>query len=126
LPSLSVVAVEPGHGIVAYALLSRVRLDGAPVLALGPVAVLRARQRHGLGGAVVRHALHAAADEGETFVSVLGEPEYYARFGFVPASRYGVTGAWSPFGDSWQALVLSGAGKPKPGAIVHPGPWHDL
>jgi putative acetyltransferase len=125
LPSLSVVAVDRAD-VLAYALLTRVRLDGAPVLALGPVAVLTSRRGQGLGGAVIRHALDTAAGQGETFVSVLGEPEYYARFGFVPAARYGVTGAWSQFGDAWQGLVLSGAGRPKPGEIVHPGPWHQL
>jgi putative acetyltransferase len=125
LPALSVVAVD-GSIVVAHALLTRVLLDGAPAVALGPVGVSASRQRQGLGSAVIRYALDAAARQGETFVSVLGDPDYYARFGFVPAARYGVTGAWSQFGDPWQALVLPGAATPAPGEIVHPRPWHDL
>jgi putative acetyltransferase len=121
--------VETFGTIVAYALLSRVRVEPGAVaaLALGPVAVLPHRQRSGYGTAVVWAALDAAADLGERLVVVLGDPAWYARFGFVPATGLGLTSPWSGLGDPWQALVLpppvSGAGPVPRGEVVYPSPW---
>jgi putative acetyltransferase len=125
LPGLSVVLRDDTE-VLAHVLLSRILVDGAPALALGPVAVLPNDQRRGLGSAVIRDALDRATAAGETLVVLVGEPEFYARFGFVPGARYGLTGAWSQFGDAWQVLVLPGAAEPQPAEVVHPGPWHRL
>jgi putative acetyltransferase len=119
LPGLSVVAEEDGR-IVAHALLSRITVGPGPALALGPVAVLPGEQRRGLGAAVIRDALRRAADAGERLVLVLGDPAYYARFGFVPASPYGISSPWSGLGDAWQMLALTGV------EAHYPGPWHAL
>lgn len=56
--------------------------EGAPLLLLGPVAVAPERQGHGLGGALVRHGLDAARRLGHAAVILVGDPEYYGRFGF--------------------------------------------
>ncbi|MEV4640266.1 N-acetyltransferase [Actinoplanes sp. NPDC049548] len=117
LPALSVVAEEDGR-IVAHALLSRIAVGADPALALGPVAVLPAEQRRGLGAAVIRDVLRRAADAGERLVLVLGDPAYYRRFGFVPATPYGITSPWSGLGDAWQMLALAGT------EAHYPGPWH--
>jgi len=76
----SLVAVE-ADAIAGHAMLSRMT---APfkALGLGPVAVLPARQRCGIGGQLIRDGLSRAAREGWHAVSVLGDPEYYKRFGF--------------------------------------------
>ena len=67
LPALSMVGERDGE-VVAHALLSRVTVEpgGVPALVLGPVAVRPAEQGTGLGTAVVRAALDAARDGGET------------------------------------------------------------
>jgi len=123
LPALSVVAERDGV-VVAHALLTRVTVgdEARPALALGPVAVRPARQGHGLGTAVVRAALDTARDAGETLVVVLGEPEYYGRFGFTGAAAQGFTGPWGS-GRHWQALAW---GEVAPGEVRYPQPWHDL
>ncbi|PIE11533.1 MAG: GNAT family N-acetyltransferase [Rhodobacterales bacterium] len=59
-----------------------VRIGGAPVLLLGPVAVHPTRQGEGLGGLLMRAALSRAADLGWERVLLVGDAPYYARFGF--------------------------------------------
>jgi putative acetyltransferase len=99
--TVSLVAVD-AHEVVGHILFSPVtiqpagepaRAPGAETVAalgLGPMAVLPARQRHGIGSLLVRRGLEACRDAGHGCVVVLGHPEYYPRFGFAPASRHGV------------------------------------
>jgi putative acetyltransferase len=91
---LSLVAEdEDGDGrIVGHVILSYVGLVGSdePVLALAPMAVVPERQRQGIGSALVSAVLDAAEARDEPLVIVLGHPWFYPRFGFRPASRYGI------------------------------------
>ena len=86
---LGFVALEEGQ-IVGYAGFSRMNVvaDEArvPALALAPVAVLPALQRRGIGGRLIECGLAAANGRGVPLVFVLGDPEYYGRFGFRPQS----------------------------------------
>lgn len=90
LSGLSYVAESPDGTVAGYALLTRCHIGDVPALALAPVAVLPAHQRRGAGTAVVTALLDAARTGGHRLVVVLGEPDYYRRFGFVRASRYGI------------------------------------
>ena len=53
--------------------------------ALGPVAVLPAQQRTGIGSKLVRAGLERIAALGAAGCILTGNPAYYARFGFEPA-----------------------------------------
>jgi predicted N-acetyltransferase YhbS len=53
-----------------------------PALVLGPLAVDPACRALGVGAALMRHALGAAAARGHGAVILLGDAPYYARFGF--------------------------------------------
>jgi putative acetyltransferase len=55
-------------------------------LGLGPVSVRPDRQRSGVGSALIREALRQARQEGWDAVFVLGDPNFYRRFGFDPGS----------------------------------------
>ena len=44
----------------------------------------------GVGSALVRAGLALAQERGFSCVLVLGSEAYYSRFGFVPASRFGI------------------------------------
>ena len=55
----------------------------APALLLGPIAVHPTRQGEGLGRLLMRHTLDLAPDLGWSRVILVGDPPYYARFGFV-------------------------------------------
>src|SRR5437762_9807517 len=53
LPALSLVAVTPAGEVIGHVLGTRGHVGQHPVLALGPLAVLPDRQRHGAGSALV-------------------------------------------------------------------------
>lgn len=55
---------------------------------LGPVAVAKDCQNHGLGAELIRYTLDLAKDY--PYVFVIGDENYYERFGFVSASRYNI------------------------------------
>lgn len=90
VPELSLVAEAPDGSVVGHILLSYVKLAGHDVLALAPMAVLPEVQGRGVGSALVVAALDVAEAREEPLVIVLGHPWFYPRFGFRPASRYGI------------------------------------
>ncbi|MEV7611787.1 bifunctional class I SAM-dependent methyltransferase/N-acetyltransferase [Streptomyces sp. NPDC089799] len=123
LPGLSFVAEGPDGTVAAHALLTRCTVDGVPALALAPVAADPAVQRSGAGSSVVRALLEAARERGEGLVLVLGHPEYYPRFGFVPASRYGIRAPFEVPDEALMALVLDGSAAVPAGTIAYPAPF---
>ena len=60
-------------------------------MALAPMASPPRRQRRGIGSALVWAGLDRCRKLGVAAVIVLGHAEYYPRFGFTRASRFGVT-----------------------------------
>ena len=106
------VVCERENTVVAMACCSRLDVVGAPALALGPVAVTPHWQAKGLGSEMVQTLIDAARQAGERVIVVLGDPGYYARFGFVPADSLGITGPYESAGDSFAALPLVSVGVP--------------
>ncbi|MFD0268287.1 methyltransferase domain-containing protein [Streptomyces sp. NPDC127106] len=123
LPGLSYVAEAPDGSVAAHALLTRCEVDGVPALALAPVAADPAVQRSGAGSSVVRALLTAAGERGEALVLVLGHPAYYPRFGFVPASRFGIRAPFEVPDEALMALVLDGSVPVPRGTITYPAPF---
>ncbi|MFJ6755743.1 MULTISPECIES: GNAT family N-acetyltransferase [unclassified Streptomyces] len=123
LPGLSYVAEAPDGSVAAHALLTACRVGGVRALALAPVAVSPAFQRSGAGSAVVRALLAAAAERGESLVLVLGHPEYYPRFGFTPASRFGIRAPFEVRDEVMMALVLDDSVPVPAGTIEYPAPF---
>ena len=120
LEGLSLVAVVDGE-VVGHLCCSRGRLDEVvPALGLGPVGVLPSFQRRGVGTALMRAVLVAAAALDEPLVCLLGDPGYYGRFGFVPASQLGIEAPDESWGDYFQALVLLPTGARLSGRFRYP------
>ncbi|MFF1649418.1 bifunctional class I SAM-dependent methyltransferase/N-acetyltransferase [Streptomyces sp. NPDC058240] len=120
-PGLGQVATDgPAGDIAAYALLTRCRVGDAPALAPAPVATAPEHQRRGAGQAAVWAVLDAARLRGESLVLVLGHPEYYPRFGFVPASRYGIRPGFDAPDEAMMALVLDDSAPVPQGTIHYP------
>ncbi len=57
---------------------------------LGPVAVLPEHQGKGIGSMLIRAGLEEMKKAGQPFVILVGHPNYYPRFGFEKASKYGI------------------------------------
>lgn len=79
---LSFVASE-GKRVIGTARLWNVSCgNGKQALLLGPVAVAEDCRSKGLGGAMVRRAIQQARKLGHDAIVLVGDPEYYSRFGF--------------------------------------------
>jgi putative acetyltransferase len=119
--SVSVVAVE-SEGVVGHVAFSPVTVAGLTGGAgLAPLAVLPAFRRRGIGAALVREGLLNAERAGFQYVVVLGEPSYYSRFGFAPASRWGLRDEYRG-GEAFQALEFRAAALPAGGGLVRYAP----
>jgi len=94
---LSLVAEVEGR-IVGHVLFSPATIEGSGGvrhgMGLAPMAVLPEFQRQGIGSSLARTGLEMLRAGGCPFVIVLGHPDYYPRFGFEPASRYGICSPW--------------------------------
>jgi putative acetyltransferase len=77
--------------------------------ALGPMAVLPEHQRQGIGSKLVETGNRRLKEAGCPFIIVLGHPDYYPRFGFRPASTYGIRCEWEVAENVFMLLVLDQA-----------------
>ena len=123
IEGLSIVTLDGDGTVVGHALLTRCHVDGAPALALAPCAVLPRAQRRGAGSAAIRAGLKAARAMGEKLVLVLGHPEYYPRFGFTPASTFGIRPSFEAPDEAMMALALDPEAAIPPGTIAYPAPF---
>jgi putative acetyltransferase len=103
--SVSVVAdaddVVAGH--VAFSPV--MAANGAIGAGLGPIAVLDSHRRKGVAAQLVKTGLAQCRAAGFGWAVVLGDPAYYSRFGFRPASLFGLSDEFQG-GPAFQALEL--------------------
>lgn len=119
--TVSLVADRAGC-VIGHVAFSPVTVTGcAGGVGLAPLSVLSEARRQGIGVRLVREGLAACARQGATFVVVLGEPDYYRRFGFLRASDWGLTDDYGG-GDAFHALELVAGAIPKLPVRVHYAP----
>ena len=121
IPELSIVAEEDGK-VVGHILFSRVELDppsALRVISLAPMSVLPQHQRRGIGSALVERGLEVANGLGEEVVVLVGHPEYYPRFGFEPASKYGLTNPFPGTEEAFFAMALREGIRIPSGQVVY-------
>ena len=117
-PFISLVAEDADH-VVGHILFSPVTLSAAPelrVMGLAPMAVVPERQRRGIGTLLVKAGLSECRARGVAAVVVLGHPAFYPRFGFVPASHFGVGTEYDVPDDAFMAIEFD-RGALRPGVI---------
>ena len=100
--AVSLVA-EDGNQIIGHICFSPVEIVGrvrsVSGMGLGPMAVVPARQRQGIGSALVETGLQLMRERDCPFVVVLGHSDYYPRFGFRRASLRGLSCQWAGVPD---------------------------
>ena len=129
-PHLSLVAKHDG-AIVGHVFFSPVEVEGAPeappLSALAPLAVEPALQSEGIGSALVHAGLARCPEHGWRAVFLLGDPGYYARFGFGLAAPRGLRYLSEAFDAGFQVLELeSGALKGVRGLVQYPPAFASL
>jgi putative acetyltransferase len=111
VPELALVAVQD-NVVVGHIMITRLTFvgDGGDMIAtslLAPLAVAPARQNRGLGSALTRAALERARRSGFESMILVGHPTYYPRFGFKPASKWGIRYATTIPDDVFMAIELA-------------------
>ena len=91
--TLSLVALREDE-VVGHIAFSPVTIESAEssfdAIGLGPMAVLPPNQGKGIGSQLVRTGLELCRKAGHEIVVVLGHPDFYGRFGFVPTRHRGL------------------------------------
>lgn len=86
---------------------------GENVLLLGPLAIDPDCQRRGWGSQMVQEGLLLYTEKGVTKVYVLGDPNFYQRFGFgketIVDTPYSLPSEWE---GAWQSILLQDQSEP--------------
>jgi putative acetyltransferase len=127
-PSLSIVAVD-GDEIVGHVMFSKVEIVTTdrhiPALALAPLGVKKTYRGQGIGAQLTRLGLDKGRELAYAAVFVQGDPAYYGRFGFVPASSRGLTIPFSDVPDPVNQVLELGPDTLNgiSGTVEYPQPW---
>lgn len=120
--TVSLVATRDNE-VVGHITFSPVAIESPgsrfEAIALGPMAVLSTYQRQGIGSRLVRAGLEECRLLGQDIVVVLGHPDYYPRFGFVPARARGIDCEFEVPDEAWMVLEIKEGGLEGRGGTVH-------
>ena len=96
--AVSLVA-EIADKVVGHIAFSRISIDGKNLFwyGLGPVSVDPEYQNQGIGSKLVIEGLETIKKMGATGCVLVGEPDYYGRFGFTPHKLLKLTGIPSEY-----------------------------
>ena len=106
---ISLVA-ELESKVVGHILFTPVELSGdkdkLKIIGLAPMAVLNKYQNKGIGSKLVEAGLDKCKSLGYDAVVVLGHPNYYPKFGFVPSIKYGIKSEYDVPDEVFMILEL--------------------
>jgi putative acetyltransferase len=101
--SLVAVCAEDVLGHIMFSPVTTSPPGDAKGIGMAPVAILPAFQSQGIGSQLILAGLQICQEFEFDFCVVLGSPEYYQRFGFKPASDYGLE---NEYGAGEEFMVL--------------------
>ncbi|MBI2928604.1 MAG: N-acetyltransferase [Verrucomicrobia bacterium] len=124
----SLVACAAGE-IVGHLAFSPMHADGQPdrrdLLGLAPVAVHPQWQQRGIGSALLRTGLDECRRRAVAAVFVLGDPEFYSRFGFRSGHVGGLSCVFPAPAGAFQVLPICGALGSLPSGLIRYRPEFD-
>ena len=131
VPELSLIALykEQVIGHILFTKINILKTDNQfqESLALAPMAVLPQMQLKGIGSSLIKEGLKKARDLGFTSVIVLGHPDYYPKFGFIPASDYNIKTTFEVPENAFMAIELTkGALKENAGTVCYPKEFENV
>ncbi len=110
IPELDFVSENEGRvvGNIVYSrgVIAETRGVKEEVICFGPVSVLPAFQKQGIGSALIIHSVNVARNLGYSTIFIYGDPRYYSRFGFRCAEKYDIKTADDKFAVALQALEV--------------------
>ena len=123
IPELDFVAEKEGQivGQIVYSrgIIKCKQGERKEVISFGPVSVLPAFQKEGIGSALINHTINLAKDMGYPAICIYGDPRYYSRFGFRCAEKYDIKTSDDKFAVALQVLELKkGALNNIPGKFI--------
>ncbi len=106
---ISLVA-ETDNKAVGHILFTPVELTGnknkLKIIGLAPMAVLQKYQNKGVGSKLVKTGIEYCKSKGYDAIVVLGHPDYYPKFGFVPSATYGIKSEYEVPVEAFMILEL--------------------
>lgn len=129
IPELSLVTEVDGR-IVCHIMFTKLIITNGEKeyesLALAPLSVLPSYQNKGIGSALINEGLKIAKELEFKSVIVLGHAKYYPRFGFKPASTWGIKPPFDVPDNAFMALELkSGSLNGIKGTVMYPKEFFD-
>ena len=94
LPEFALVAQEKER-LIGHIMLTKLRFLGPEgeakgMLLLAPLCVKQGFRNRGIGGALIQEACRRAQEAGYRAVFLLGNPNYYCRYGFCCVEKYDI------------------------------------
>ncbi|WP_287585564.1 N-acetyltransferase [Candidatus Borrarchaeum sp.] len=109
VPELSQVA-EKDNEIVGHILFSKIKIVGEleyQTLILAPLAVIPEMQKQGIGGKLIKHGIEKAIELRFDSIIVVGHKNYYPKFGFQNASKWGIKCPFEVPDGAFMAIELT-------------------
>jgi predicted N-acetyltransferase YhbS len=93
IPELA-LTIKDNSEIVGHIMLTKTYIDHQSkkfeALLLSPICIKLKYRNQGLASKLIRHSLQKAKEYGYKAVFLVGEPDYYKRFGFRPIKDFGI------------------------------------
>ena len=107
--TLSLVVSNDDGEIIGYVMFSPVTLNGEDLnwQGLAPLAIQKEYRCQGLAAELVKEGLASLMEFGYPACVVLGDPNYYSRFGFEASEKHGFSCQWDVPSGVFQVLELS-------------------
>jgi len=103
--TISLVAEADGK-IIGHIAYSPIHNKSKEIIGIGlaPVAVSLSHQKQGIGSKLIEKGDQIALSKGFKKIFVLGDPEYYCRFGFKIAKNYNYFSSFDPEENHFMVL----------------------